>query len=130
MVSKAITLLDMIKIVYNKSKHIQFESIVLLTDNMLLALRINNLIYKENLLVIDAEAEITEIKDLINEAIINIVVQWTKGHLHIKNPFQDNSTPYLITICHCEAEAFQNSVNSQRNRTNLRYMGKYTIQKN
>ena len=75
MVSEAITLLDIIKTVYNKSKHIQFGSIVLLTNNMLLVSRINNSIYKENLLVIDAGAKITEIKDLINKTVINIVVQ-------------------------------------------------------
>ena len=67
-------LLNIVRTIYNKSKHILSGSIILYSDNLLLRRRINNQIYKSNTLAIDAEAEIVEIKELMKKSIINIVV--------------------------------------------------------
>ena len=97
---------------YNKSKHISSESIISHSNNLLLSRRINNQIYKLNTLAIDTGIEIVEIKELIKKkVIINIVVQWTKGHPKIVRPFIIDSVPYLITICHRKVKVVRKNIN-------------------
>ena len=64
----------MTKTIHSKSKHITSGSIILLSDNIHLVRTINNPIYKDNILGLDAGAETAEIKNLIETATINIVI--------------------------------------------------------
>ena len=73
-VAEAVMLLDILKTISNKSKHILYGSIIVLIDNLLLARRINNKIEKTNLLAQNTEAKITLIKEIIKETAINIMI--------------------------------------------------------
>jgi len=102
-VTEVVVLLELIIIIYCKSKHIQNGTIVALTDNKILARRINNKIKKVNLLALDTEVEIAEIKDIIEKLMINIVVGYTKGKPTITKPFREDPDLHLITIYHNKA---------------------------
>ena len=73
-ITEAVLLQDLITTIWRKSKHMNYRSIVALTDNRKLARQINNKMEKSNWLAQDAGVEIAAIKDIIEKVTIRIVV--------------------------------------------------------
>ena len=64
----------MIEIIHWKMKHIQLESIIVYNDNRILVHEIKNIIWKESVYAMKAEAEVAKIKQLIKDTPVRIDV--------------------------------------------------------
>ena len=95
-VAEIIILLDMIRVIYNKSKYIIRGTIILVTDNAKVQRLITRDLQTSNDYVQEAAAEATEIQALIKKAMIMIEICLIPRKPKIRAPFYEDPAPYLI----------------------------------
>ena len=124
---EATVVLDMIEMIYYKSRHITSTSIMIHNDNRLLIRLVGIEIFKENQFIIEARAKIAHIKQIIKESSISIEVQLILDHPKINRLCIKDSRLHLILLCDKKAKEVRVNTVNQNAISNVRYFGKYII---
>ena len=69
---EATVMLDLVETIYHKTKHLNNRSITISNDNCLLMKSVSEELLKENQYTLNAGSEITKIKQLVKEYLIEI----------------------------------------------------------
>ena len=112
-IAEAIILLDIVKIINKKIKYILYGSIIVFADKLKLACRINNPIYKPNLLSQDTGAEITRIKTVLKNIKYEVIIELIKDYPKAIRLFIQSLFEHLIVECDRNAKNTRENIDKR-----------------
>jgi len=125
--AETITLLELVEVINKKCKHISRGKIRIGVDNRKAYNSITNQMMKSTQYTQDAGAEITRIKQIIEESHIEIQLILIKHSKKITAPFHQKPIEYLINKCHQKANQAHQRIHQNENITNIKFQGTYGI---
>jgi len=125
--AEVITLLELLEVIYKKSKHMHQGSIEIGFDNKKAYKTITSKVVKPTQYAQDGGAAIARIRQIINETQIEIKLTLITHAKRRSVTYQQNPTEHLINICHQRANRMYEMMDQRTQITNIKFHGRYTI---
>jgi len=125
--AETITLLELFEVLWRKGKHINRGKIEIGFDNKKAYKEIKTTLRKYTKYAQDAGAEITRIKEIMQELKFDVEIKLITRYKKEKITFEEKPLKYLLSKCDAEASKMRKQIQEKSNATNIKHVGKCAL---